>query len=503
MKKFLLGALIALFILPFSAYAENDIKVMVNSEYVDFDTPPVIKNGRTLLPVRAVAEKMGLKVTWDQETSTASVISGDKTVKLTIGSNILKANKTEHIMDVSPEIINDRTCLPLRAVVEAFGAEVDWDGEKQLVTINAPDTNKLINYSGTFLSDRLSYFYSDELFNDTDKLNYNLAQLSAVAMLSAQNKDYISEFFEKCGFYDIETHNYENIPTTDEYTHTSIFTLARKKIGEKDVVALIINGTSGKEWYSNFDISENEKDENIHYGFKTASEEIIKALQKYADKDSLIWCCGHSRGGAVANIVAKSLADKKIKHCAYTFAAPNVVKEKHADKKVNIYNFISNDDIITKIPPSEPEWNYSRHGKSIVLDEYDETDMNEKFFELTGRNYNKIRSEDVQSAENLISSLAKNVDEYYNLKHGDYTPYEFFTKSLAPVLTGESFGSVIKSLFDENYGYLMRFFLLHSSGEFAQKYSDFITVEAYDDCNGIIYEHCMESYLCKIYFTEK
>ena len=243
MKKFLLGALAALFILPFSAYAENDIKVMVNSEYVDFDTPPVIKNGRTLLPVRAVAEKMGLKVTWDQETSTASVISGDKTVKLTIGSNILKANKTEHIMDVSPEIINDRTCLPLRAVVEAFGAEVDWDGEKQLVTINAPDTNKLINYSGTFLSDRLSYFYSDELFNDTDKLNYNLAQLSAVAMLSAQNKDYISEFFEQCGFYDIETHNYENIPTTDEYTHTSIFTLARKKIGEKDVVALIINGT--------------------------------------------------------------------------------------------------------------------------------------------------------------------------------------------------------------------------------------------------------------------
>lgn len=502
MKKLLISIITTILCVFMSSAFAEDINVTVNSEYVDFDTPPVIIDGRTLIPIRAVAEKIGLKVTWDQETQTASIINRDKTVNLTIGSNILTDNGAEFTIDVAPQIINDRTCLPLRAAAEAFGANVNWDGEKRLVEVNVPEINKVIKYQGTFGENELSYIYSDEIFDNTTTVNYDLAKLSAAAVMAAESTDSIKDFLEKCGFGDIKTYNYNSDSSIKEnYRHKSDFTLAQKEIGGKNVVSVIIRGTAGNEWYSNFDISQNNKESNVHYGFNTAAEEIVKAVTEYAPDDSLIWICGYSRGGAVANLSAKMLTDKRKKITAYTFASPNTVKVKKADKKVNVYNFVSDNDIITKIPPSEDKWNYTRHGTTIVPDNYSDTLMNGKFLELTGRNYNAIRDEDVRSAVSYIADIADNVNDYYNLKHGDYTPYEFFTDCVVPLLTKSSF-SGIKLIFDPVYGNLMRFFLLHSSGEFAQQYKDFITIEAYDDCNGIVYEHCMESYYSKICFTK-
>ena len=146
MKKLLISIITTILCVFMSSAFAEDINVTVNSEYVDFDTPPVIIDGRTLIPIRAVAEKIGLKVTWDQETQTASIINRDKTVNLTIGSNILTDNGAEFTIDVAPQIINDRTCLPLRAAAEAFGANVNWDGEKRLVEVNVPEINKVIKY---------------------------------------------------------------------------------------------------------------------------------------------------------------------------------------------------------------------------------------------------------------------------------------------------------------------------------------------------------------------
>ena len=79
MKKLLISIITTILCVFMSSAFAEDINVTVNSEYVDFDTPPVIIDGRTLIPIRAVAEKIGLKVTWDQETQTASIINSDKT----------------------------------------------------------------------------------------------------------------------------------------------------------------------------------------------------------------------------------------------------------------------------------------------------------------------------------------------------------------------------------------------------------------------------------------
>jgi len=129
---------------------EIEVKVNVNGEEIVFpDQKPVLINERTLLPVRGVLEAMGKTVAW--EVATESVIISDKTttVKLKVGDFTMEQsifdslnNETytsEIPLDVAPVVINDRTCLPIRAVAEAFMATVDWEEETQTVFIVTAD----------------------------------------------------------------------------------------------------------------------------------------------------------------------------------------------------------------------------------------------------------------------------------------------------------------------------------------------------------------------------
>ena len=111
------------------------VSVTLDGEKIEFDQNPVIKNGRTLVPVRAIFEALGASVDWNQETKTVTSVLGDKTVKLTIDSNIMYVNDTEFELDVAAEIINDRTLVPVRAVSEAFECKVGWNDAIKTVLI--------------------------------------------------------------------------------------------------------------------------------------------------------------------------------------------------------------------------------------------------------------------------------------------------------------------------------------------------------------------------------
>ncbi len=102
----------------------------------DSGTVPIIINGRTMIPVRAVIESMGGTVGWDGSTRTVSCTIGDKTLYLRIGnSRVWDAIGNAGILDSVPVIRNGRTLLPIRYVVEYFGGTVGWDGGTQTVTI--------------------------------------------------------------------------------------------------------------------------------------------------------------------------------------------------------------------------------------------------------------------------------------------------------------------------------------------------------------------------------
>ena len=107
-------------------------------QYIDVNergTVPIIQNGRTLIPIRAVIEAMGGTVGWNSEAKTVILARNDDIIRLTIGSETAYFNNTAQTLDTAPIIINDVTMLPIRFVAESFSFKVDWDASTSTITI--------------------------------------------------------------------------------------------------------------------------------------------------------------------------------------------------------------------------------------------------------------------------------------------------------------------------------------------------------------------------------
>src|SRR6056297_2667820 len=103
--------------------------IMARGRNMKFDTPPVIKDGRTLIPVRAVSEAFGANVAWDPMQRTVTIVRGETEIVLGIDSMEAMVNGEQAPLDVPPEIMGGRTVVPLRFVLEKMGWECKWDGE--------------------------------------------------------------------------------------------------------------------------------------------------------------------------------------------------------------------------------------------------------------------------------------------------------------------------------------------------------------------------------------
>lgn len=98
-------------------------------------TAPVIQDSRTLVPVRTIIEAMGGSVEWDNDTHTASLMYGDNEIELVTGSTTAYLNGEERSLDTAPAIINGRTMLPIRFIAESFGFNTRWDADTRSITI--------------------------------------------------------------------------------------------------------------------------------------------------------------------------------------------------------------------------------------------------------------------------------------------------------------------------------------------------------------------------------
>jgi len=107
-------------------------------------TKPIVTNGRTLVPIRAIIEAFGGVVGWEESTQSVLLTMEDDTIKLVINSNVAYLNNNTEILDVAPTVINGRTMLPIRFVAEGFNLGVAWDGYTQTVSIirNTFDDNE-------------------------------------------------------------------------------------------------------------------------------------------------------------------------------------------------------------------------------------------------------------------------------------------------------------------------------------------------------------------------
>lgn len=115
----------------------DSMTAYVNGAATTLDAAPVIKNDRTMLPVRFVAENLGATVEWNEKEQKVTVRNSETVIEIVIGSVFGKVNGANIVLD-SPAYIdatNSRTYLPVRAVAENLGATVEWDAATRTATL--------------------------------------------------------------------------------------------------------------------------------------------------------------------------------------------------------------------------------------------------------------------------------------------------------------------------------------------------------------------------------
>ena len=227
-----------------------------------------------------------------------------------------------------------------------------------------------------------------------------------------------------------------------------------KKQGDITKVILVFRGTHKGEWYSNFSIGEGVE----HSGFSAATdfaEEEIKAYIKNHctdEKTTDIIITGHSRGGAVANLLAKRLIDegtyKSVTAC--TFASPCTTRSESAksDRYKSIYNLLNPEDFICYIPLEK--WDYTRYGTDIEFPRSTQ-DGHNALYPLMQQEFERIAgyphtgypmgASDVGIFLDTAYALAPTIHDYYQ-RELTVTPhrmtlYDYMTK-VAALLCGDS-----------------------------------------------------------------
>lgn len=283
--------------------------------------------------------------------------------------------------------------------------------------------------------------YSDDYLSN-EMLDLNLARLCCTLCCASYDEESIKSMFRKCDFTEVRSYYYQ----TPEENSASICVARR---GNNQFI--VIKGTEGDEWYNNFRTGVAD----IHQGYLETIETIMPVLNEYINSEYNLLITGHSRGGAIANLLSSQLIKKGRKGVfCYTFASPNVTTrdDVYSKKYRNIHNFIYEDDFVTHCPLYE--WGYNRYGNTIMFrnGEVNYRRLKKLYNEMTGLNFLSYKdcNRDVESFTDTVLRLAQNIDEYYNkgyLVDEDYmTLYDYF-QTICDLLTNkDSFESGITLL---------------------------------------------------------
>ena len=125
------------------ASAERYVTVILDGETLEFDVQAEIINGRTMVPLRKIFESMGAEVDWDDTTRTAIATKGTRTVEAQINNNQMRINSVIKSLDTPPMLKGGRTLVPVRFVAEAYGVLVEWEDATSTVTLTSPEKQSI------------------------------------------------------------------------------------------------------------------------------------------------------------------------------------------------------------------------------------------------------------------------------------------------------------------------------------------------------------------------
>jgi hypothetical protein len=114
---------------------DNPIPTINGEIQSPLDAAPFISGGRTMVPLRFIAEAFGAKVEYEAATKSVSIVLGDMNISMQIGNTTVMVNGKSYTIDAPPVIVDSRTFVPVRFVAEVLGAKVDYDAATRTVTI--------------------------------------------------------------------------------------------------------------------------------------------------------------------------------------------------------------------------------------------------------------------------------------------------------------------------------------------------------------------------------
>lgn len=136
LRPWLIGAAaFTVTLLPQTAFAADPIRAKLDGRELQLSVAPIIENQRTLFPMRGLLEALGATVNWDPATRTVISTLNATTIKAQIGNVDAEVNGRHVTLEVPPRIVDDRTLVPLRFFVENFGMKVGWEYETRTVLI--------------------------------------------------------------------------------------------------------------------------------------------------------------------------------------------------------------------------------------------------------------------------------------------------------------------------------------------------------------------------------
>ena len=322
-------------------------------------------------------------------------------------------------------------CMLSNDTIKVFGLnnenilnnETQSSSEYKEVSYNFHKTNNQYEYK---------YLYNDDmLLVDANELSTDLAKVTVNLATAAYSEYNITKCLQKMGYTLLDetetgTYGYSKY-TSYEWNDFVAFAIGKRSIPDTNYTAYIIairgTPTSTKElpnheWFSNFHLG-NRKD-GYHEGFRIAAEEVLETIQRnVTTKNNIFLITGHSRGAAVANIVAGELStNSKYTNLAprnrifgYTYACPAVRIGADTSLK-NIYNYNNPGDAVTELPLED--WGYQRYGRTIKL-KNDETvllGMKQRFLDITGSTYSGIM--DTSSYVFTVKTLANQREDFFS-----------------------------------------------------------------------------------------
>ncbi len=144
------------------------IQLYLEGKKIRPDVPPKIVGGRTLVPIRVVAEGLGSDVKWDPQSQKVSISSERMNLSMWIGQKKAVVNGREVAMDVPPRIDQGRTLVPLRFVGESLGTAVAWESATSSVIVNQPYA---LSANGKELKKEKVFKWNDELYLPLETLS--------------------------------------------------------------------------------------------------------------------------------------------------------------------------------------------------------------------------------------------------------------------------------------------------------------------------------------------